>query len=32
MDPVLIRIIWLFLPGLNIIVYFIGALIVPAEY
>lgn len=31
-DPVLIRIVWLILPGANIIMYLIGSLIVPDEY
>lgn len=28
-DPVLIRVIWLFVPGFNLLFYFIAALIVP---
>lgn len=28
-DPVLIRLAWLFLPGANLIAYIIGAIIVP---
>ncbi len=28
-DPVLIRIAWLFLPGANLIAYIIGSIIVP---
>lgn len=31
-DPVLIRIVWLILPGANLLMYLIGALIVPDEY
>lgn len=31
-DPVLIRLIWLLLPGLNLFAYLIAALIVPEEY
>lgn len=28
-DPVLIRLVWLFLPGANLFAYIIGAIIVP---
>ncbi len=30
-DPVLVRLVWILLPGPNIIAYLIGALIVPEE-
>lgn len=30
-DPVLIRLIWLFVPGANLLAYIIGAIIVPEE-
>jgi len=30
-DPVLIRLIWLFIPGPNLIAYIIGSIIVPEE-
>ena len=30
-DPVLIRLIWLVIPGLNLVVYIIGSIIVPEE-
>jgi phage shock protein PspC (stress-responsive transcriptional regulator) len=30
-DPVLVRIVWLIIPGLNLLVYLIGSLIVPDE-
>lgn len=30
-DPVLVRIVWLILPGANLLLYLIGALIVPEE-
>lgn len=28
-DPVLVRLVWLFLPGANLFAYIIGAIIVP---
>ncbi len=30
-DPVLVRLIWLVIPGLNLLVYIIGSIIVPEE-
>lgn len=30
-DPVLVRLIWLVIPGLNLVVYIIGSIIVPEE-
>lgn len=30
-DPVLIRLIWIVIPGLNILAYIIGSLVVPEE-
>ena len=30
-DPVLVRLIWLIIPGLNLLVYIIGSIIVPEE-
>lgn len=30
-DPVLIRLIWIFVPGLNIVAYLIGSVLVPSE-
>lgn len=30
-DPVLIRLVWLFVPGANLLAYIIGAIIVPEE-
>ena len=30
-DPVIIRLVWLFVPGANLLAYIIGAIIVPEE-
>jgi len=30
-DPVLIRLIWIFVPGFNLVAYIIGSIIVPEE-
>lgn len=30
-DPVLIRLLWLFIPGLNLILYIIASIIVPEQ-
>ena len=30
-DPVLVRLVWLIIPGLNLLVYIIGSIIVPEE-
>lgn len=30
-DPVLVRLVWLIIPGLNLLVYIIGSIVVPEE-
>lgn len=30
-DPVIVRLVWLIIPGLNLVVYIIGSIIVPEE-
>ena len=31
-DPVFVRILWLIIPGLNLLIYLIGSLLVPEQY